>query len=236
MPAGERARGHTAGSCTHGLRAPDRAREDLPVGTDVNDAVDVLPPGISVVQTLWTLVNPHELCSFGPSRPRAPPSPYRSSQQPKCSGPPQRGNPRSRPRPVTTGSGELLASRPLPSSLRLRHARRRQLALRACRLRRRSEPPEDRRSMDARNRSLSEWFTRISTGQVQLPRFQRFEAWGPREIDDLVQTVVDELPAGAALILEIGDKPPFHSRPYRAYDRTPPRRPATSDGAVADFD
>jgi hypothetical protein len=67
--------------------------------------------------------------------------------------------------------------------------------------------------MDARNRSLSEWFTRISTGQVQLPRFQRFEAWGPREIDDLVQTVVDELPAGAALILEIGDKPPFHSRP-----------------------
>ncbi len=67
--------------------------------------------------------------------------------------------------------------------------------------------------MDARNRSLSEWFTRISTGQVQLPRFQRFEAWGPREIDDLVQTVVDELPAGAALVLEIGDKPPFRSRP-----------------------
>jgi len=39
--------------------------------------------------------------------------------------------------------------------------------------------------MDARNRSLAEWFTRIASGQIQLPRFQRFEAWGHREIDDL---------------------------------------------------
>jgi hypothetical protein len=67
--------------------------------------------------------------------------------------------------------------------------------------------------MDARNRSLAEWFTRIASGQVQLPRFQRFEAWGHREIDDLLQTVVDELPAGAVLVLEIGDEPPFHARP-----------------------
>jgi uncharacterized protein with ParB-like and HNH nuclease domain len=67
--------------------------------------------------------------------------------------------------------------------------------------------------MDARNRSLGEWFTRIRTGQVQLPRFQRFEAWGPREVDDLLQTVVDELPAGAVLVLEIGDHAPFRYRP-----------------------
>jgi hypothetical protein len=59
--------------------------------------------------------------------------------------------------------------------------------------------------MDARNRSLAEWFTRIASGQVQLPRFQRFEAWGHREIDDLMQTVIDELPAG--------DEPPFRARP-----------------------
>lgn len=67
--------------------------------------------------------------------------------------------------------------------------------------------------MDARNRTLSQWFTRIKTGQVQLPRFQRFEAWGPREVEDLAQTVIDELPAGAVLVLEIGDEPPFRHRP-----------------------
>ncbi len=66
--------------------------------------------------------------------------------------------------------------------------------------------------MDARNRDLRGWFTRIASGQVQLPRFQRFEAWGPREIADLLQTVVDELPAGAALVLEVGDASPFHHR------------------------
>jgi hypothetical protein len=67
--------------------------------------------------------------------------------------------------------------------------------------------------LDARNRNLGAWFTRIRTGQVQLPRFQRFEAWGSAEVADLLQTVVDELPAGAVLVLEIGDRPPFHHRP-----------------------
>src|SRR5436190_10168315 len=66
--------------------------------------------------------------------------------------------------------------------------------------------------MDARNRSLREWLNRIRTGQLQLPRFQRFEAWGTREVADLIQTVIDQLPAGAALVLEIGDKAPFHHR------------------------
>jgi hypothetical protein len=46
--------------------------------------------------------------------------------------------------------------------------------------------------MDARNRSLDDWFVRIRTGQVRLPRFQRFEAWGSREVADLLQTVIDE--------------------------------------------
>jgi hypothetical protein len=67
--------------------------------------------------------------------------------------------------------------------------------------------------MDARNRQLSQWFTRIRTGQVQLPRFQRFEAWGSWEVADLAQTVIDELPAGAVLVLEVGDEPPFRHRP-----------------------
>ena len=67
--------------------------------------------------------------------------------------------------------------------------------------------------MDARNRTLDDWFVRIRTGQVQLPRFQRFEAWGSADVADLLQTVIDELPAGAALVLEIGDDSPFAYRP-----------------------
>lgn len=67
--------------------------------------------------------------------------------------------------------------------------------------------------MDARNRQVSKWFPRVAAGQVQLPRFQRYEAWGPREVADLLQTVIDELPAGALLVLEIGDDSPFPPRP-----------------------
>jgi hypothetical protein len=32
--------------------------------------------------------------------------------------------------------------------------------------------------IEARNRPLPDWFTRIRTHQTVLPRFQRFEAWG----------------------------------------------------------
>jgi hypothetical protein len=60
---------------------------------------------------------------------------------------------------------------------------------------------------------MNDWFGRIHSGQIQLPRFQRFEAWGAREVAELLQTVVDELPAGAALVLDIGDKAPFPHRP-----------------------
>lgn len=67
--------------------------------------------------------------------------------------------------------------------------------------------------MDARNRQVQAWFERVGAGQLQLPRFQRYEAWGPREVADLLQTVIDELPAGALLVLEIGDSSPFPPRP-----------------------
>ena len=66
--------------------------------------------------------------------------------------------------------------------------------------------------MQARDRAVDEWFSRISSGQIQLPRFQRFEAWGNREVADLLETVLAELPAGATLILEVGDTSPFKYR------------------------
>lgn len=69
--------------------------------------------------------------------------------------------------------------------------------------------------MEARDRLVHQWFSRISSGQIQLPRFQRFEAWGHREVSDLLQTVLGRLPAGATLILEVGDVSPFKHRPLQ---------------------
>lgn len=66
--------------------------------------------------------------------------------------------------------------------------------------------------MDARNRPLADWFVRIRTGQIKLPRFQRHEAWGHNEISSLLETVLRGLPAGATLILEVGNEEPFQSR------------------------
>ena len=67
--------------------------------------------------------------------------------------------------------------------------------------------------MEARNRALPDWMTRIRTRQIVLPRFQRFEAWSHGQISSLLNTVLKELPAGAILTLEIGEKEPFISRP-----------------------
>lgn len=67
--------------------------------------------------------------------------------------------------------------------------------------------------MEARNRLLPDWLTKIRTGQIMLPRFQRFQAWSQGQITGLLNNVLQELPAGAVLILEVGDKEPFHSRP-----------------------
>jgi hypothetical protein len=66
--------------------------------------------------------------------------------------------------------------------------------------------------MEARNRTLPDWLTRIRTRQIKLPRFQRFEAWPTANVTSLLNNVLRELPAGAVLILEIGEDEPFISR------------------------
>lgn len=70
-------------------------------------------------------------------------------------------------------------------------------------------------TIDAHNRSLPDWFTRIRTRQLVLPRFQRFEAWGHANVNQLFNTILQDLPIGAVLVLEIGDKEPFISRPIK---------------------
>lgn len=67
-------------------------------------------------------------------------------------------------------------------------------------------------AIEARNRLLPHWFTRIRTRQMVLPRFQRYEAWPHANIAQLFNTILQDLPVGAVLILDIGDKEPFISR------------------------
>src|SRR5690606_4154715 len=68
-------------------------------------------------------------------------------------------------------------------------------------------------TINAQNRLLPDWFTRIRTRQTVLPRFQRFEAWSHSTVTQLFNTILQGLPVGAVLILEIGNEEPFISRP-----------------------
>ncbi len=67
-------------------------------------------------------------------------------------------------------------------------------------------------SIEARNRLLPNWFARIQTHQTVLPRFQRFAAWDYSRVTQLFTTILQDLPVGAGLILEVGDAEPFLSR------------------------
>ena len=70
-------------------------------------------------------------------------------------------------------------------------------------------------AMEARNRTVKDWFSWINDGFIMLPRFQRFEAWSHSQVEGILENILREpaLPVGALLTLEIGDRPPFHARP-----------------------
>jgi hypothetical protein len=67
-------------------------------------------------------------------------------------------------------------------------------------------------SIEARNRLLPDWFARVRTRQTVLPRFQRFEAWDHSRVTQMFNTILQDLPVGAALVLEVGNEEPFISR------------------------
>ena len=67
--------------------------------------------------------------------------------------------------------------------------------------------------MEARNRDLEKWLSLIESGKMRLPRFQRFEAWRYPTISSFLESVLNGLPVGVALILEVGDQDVFQSRP-----------------------
>ena len=74
--------------------------------------------------------------------------------------------------------------------------------------------------INAQNRTLPDWFTRIRTGQTVLPRFQRFETWSHSTITQMFNTILQDLPVGAVLVLEIGNEQPFISRPIKGAPET----------------
>jgi len=82
--------------------------------------------------------------------------------------------------------------------------------------------------MKAHDRLLSEWFQELHRGSITLPRFQRFESWDFKRVDGLLNTILDGLPAGAALILNVDTREQFPSRPLSGHRRGrgfwPPRR------------
>ena len=74
-------------------------------------------------------------------------------------------------------------------------------------------------TIEARNRPVRDWLDRVRTGQTVLPRFQRFEAWDRGRVAGLFDTLLRDLPVGAALILEVGDEEKFISRPLAGSEK-----------------
>ncbi|MFI0823169.1 DUF262 domain-containing protein [Streptomyces roseolus] len=71
-------------------------------------------------------------------------------------------------------------------------------------------------AVEARNRNLNDWLTAVRSGQVKLPRFQRFEAWSYSQVQSLLESVLNDLPIGAMFVLEVEGNPPFHPRPINS--------------------
>ena len=67
--------------------------------------------------------------------------------------------------------------------------------------------------MEARQRLIKDWLTKVRTRQILLPRFQRFEAWGSNIATDFLTSLIRELPVGSTLVLGVGgEELPFISR------------------------
>lgn len=67
-------------------------------------------------------------------------------------------------------------------------------------------------SSKAQDRTLGEWFQNIQRGMVKLPRFQRFEAWDRGRIASFLNTIINNLPVGVTLALEVHGQEKFESR------------------------
>ena len=68
-------------------------------------------------------------------------------------------------------------------------------------------------SSKAQDRSLGVWFQLIQQGQIKLPRFQRpGDAWDRGRVSSFLSTVINNLPVGVTLALEVAGTEKFVSR------------------------
>lgn len=67
-------------------------------------------------------------------------------------------------------------------------------------------------SSKAQDRTLGTWYVQIASGTLKLPRFQRFEAWDRSRVVGFLNTVIQNLPVGVTLLLQVGDREQFISR------------------------
>lgn len=79
-------------------------------------------------------------------------------------------------------------------------------------------------SSKAQDRTLGVWFQNIQQGMVKLPRFQRFEAWDRGRIASFLNTIINNLPVGVTLALEVAGQEKFESRYIASSD---PETPGT---------
>lgn len=79
-------------------------------------------------------------------------------------------------------------------------------------------------SSKALNKELAQWYQEFLVGQIKLPRFQRYEAWDKHRVISFLNTVINNLPIGVALILEVAGKEKFISRYISTAD---PQNPST---------
>jgi hypothetical protein len=69
------------------------------------------------------------------------------------------------------------------------------------------------KNMEARQRLVKDWLTKVRTRQILLPRFQRYEAWSSNMVADFLTSIVRGLPVGSTLVLGVGGEVlPFISR------------------------
>ena len=67
-------------------------------------------------------------------------------------------------------------------------------------------------SSKAQDRTLGVRFQAIQQGQVKLPRFQRYEAWDRGRITSFLNTIINNLPVGVTLALDVAGEEKFISR------------------------
>lgn len=77
-------------------------------------------------------------------------------------------------------------------------------------------------SSKAQDRTLGVWFQNIQQGMIKLPRFQRFEAWDRGRIASFLNTIINNLPVGVTLALEVAGPEKFESRYIATSDPATP--------------